>query len=194
MTNRGELLLDEDVRLSATSYLVLGLIGLRGPSTSYELKSAANRSIAFFWPFPHSQLYNEPARLAEAGLLRQEREESGRRRVLYSLTPTGRAALVAWTKQPQDGVFEMRDPSALQLFFSEFISDEELVALATNQARLYRERLAVYRAIEDYNADRTGLERRMAPLDLGMRLAQACLSFWEEMAADPPPLPKARSR
>lgn len=186
---------DDDVRLSATSYLVLGLIGLRGPSTSYELKRAANRSIHYFWPFPHSQLYSEPARLADAGLLQQEREEGGRRRVLYALTPAGRKALHEWTRRPIGDVFEMRDLSVLQLFFSDFISTEELVVLANDQVRLYRERLAVYKQIEAHNADRSGFQRRMAPLHLGTRMAQTCLEFWKDIAKNPPPAsPKNANR
>ena len=51
------------IRLSPTSYLVLGLIGLRGASTPYDLKRAVSRSVSYFWPFPHSQLYGEPERL-----------------------------------------------------------------------------------------------------------------------------------
>jgi len=49
---------------------------LRGPSTPYDLKRFVQLSVGNFWPFPHTQLYAEPARLAEAGLL----EETGRRR------------------------------------------------------------------------------------------------------------------
>src|SRR5436305_11772776 len=100
---------DDATRLSATSYLVLGLIGLRGPSTPYDLKQAANRSINYFWPFPHSQLYSEPERLADAGLLDHEQEETGRRRRRYALNDAGRLALTTWLKTPPGEVFEMRD-------------------------------------------------------------------------------------
>src|SRR5215470_8312870 len=80
------------VRLSPVSCLVLGLIGLRGPSTPYELKRAVGRSVSYFWPFPHSQLYGEPERLAEAGLLSRKTETGGRRRKLYKLTRKGEQA------------------------------------------------------------------------------------------------------
>jgi DNA-binding PadR family transcriptional regulator len=175
------------VRLSAVSYVVLGLIGLRGASTPYQLKRAAERSIHYFWPFPHSQLYSEPARLAKAGLLLLDREDGGRRRVLYKLTDAGRDALTGWFQTPPGEVFEMRDMAVLQLFFSDFVSTEQLVALANDQIRLYRERLDVYRDIQRHNASESGIERRMAPLHLGIGMAQACLDFWSEIAANPPP-------
>jgi len=179
---------NDQLRLSATSYLVLGLIGLRGPSTPYDLKRAAGRSISYFWPFPHSQLYGEPARLAEAGLLNEEREDGGRRRVVYSLTDKGRETLSDWAKHPRGEAFEMRDMAVLQLFFSEFISEDELVALARDQVGVYQRRLEVYNEIEQHNNDK-GRERRMAPLQLGVRMARVLVKFWEEVAQDPPPAP-----
>lgn len=174
------------LRLGPTSYLVLGLIGLRGPSTPYELKRAAGRSISYFWPFPHSQLYGEPERLTAAGLLREEREEGGRHRKVYSLTDAGRTALETWLATPPGEIFEMRDMAVMQLFFSEFTSRDALVALAEDQVRLYRERLAVYQGIALHFSAREGGGRRMAPLHLGIRMAQACIEFWGDIAENPP--------
>ncbi|WP_028206279.1 PadR family transcriptional regulator [Paraburkholderia nodosa] len=175
------------VRLSPISYVVLGVIGLRGPSTPYQLKQAIERSVRYFWPFPHSQLYGEPERLSREGLLDQEVEEGGRRRRVYSLTSSGQEALENWLKTPPGEVFEMRDMAVLQLFFSEFTSTAELVKLAEDQVRLYKERLAVYQAIIEHNEGRESATRRMAPLNLGVRMATACLEFWSGIAENPPP-------
>jgi PadR family transcriptional regulator, regulatory protein AphA len=174
------------LRLSPVSYVVLGLIGLRGASTPYQLKQAASRSINYFWPFPHSQLYGEPERLAAAGLLSEEREETGRRRKLYALTPLGKQALETWLATPPDAIFEMRDMALLQLFFSEFTGQETLVRLAEDQVRLYRERLAVYQAIADQYDTEPMSQRRMAPLEFGVRMTQACVDFWTDIARSPP--------
>lgn len=175
-----------EIRLSPVSYVVLGLIGLRGPSTVYELKVAAGRSTSYFWPFAHSQLYGEPQRLADAGMLSETQETEGRRRRIYAMTNLGTETLAAWLRSPPGEVFEMRDLAVLQLFFSEYMSDDDLAALARSQVALFEERLAVYRAILDLNAGRPA--RRMAPLDLGRRMAQACLEFWAEIAEVPPPV------
>ena len=67
-------------RLSETSYAVLGLLEQCGPSTPYQLKQIAQESIFHFWSIPHTQLYTECARLAQAGLLEEEQEQHGRRR------------------------------------------------------------------------------------------------------------------
>src|SRR4029450_7966169 len=82
--------------LTPVSYVVLGLVARDGPSTPYALKAAVGRGIAHFWQFPHSQIYAETERLARLGLLAEEREQTGRRRRSYRITPQGRAALAAW--------------------------------------------------------------------------------------------------
>jgi PadR family transcriptional regulator AphA len=176
------------VRLSSTSYLVLGLIGLRGPSTPYELKRAVERSgIGDFWPFPHTQLYDEPARLADAGLLEEEREEGGRRRRLYRLTEDGRAALNEWVRQPEGGGFQVRDIASLKLFFSELGSDTaDIVALAQLQQAFHRDRLARYEALDARYADRPERARRLAPLQFGLHLTRAAIEFWGSVIDQPP--------
>lgn len=176
----------EPLRLGPVSCLVLGLIGLRGPSTPYELKRAVERSVSYFWPFPHSQLYGEPDRLTNAGLLSREDEEGGRRRKRYALTEMGRRALAEWLEEPPDDIYEMRDMAVLQLFFSEFMSEEQLARLAQKQADLYRERLVIYAAIESGYAGRMARNRRMASLQLGIRMAETCRDFWDEIAKQPP--------
>ncbi|MBO4225748.1 PadR family transcriptional regulator [Bradyrhizobium neotropicale] len=188
MSNHGFSIAARDtLRLSPVSCLVLGLIGLRGPSTPYDLKKAVGRSVSYFWPFPHSQLYGEPERLAEAGLLTCKTEQIGRRRKLYRLTRKGAAALKQWLRTSPGELFEMRDMAVLQLFFSEFMSEADLVALANNQVRLARERLLTYAQIERKYMPRMGRNRRMASLSLGVRMANVYLEFWDEIARRPPP-------
>jgi PadR family transcriptional regulator, regulatory protein AphA len=68
----------------------------------------------------------------------------------------------------------------------QFTSRETIVRLAEDQVRLYRERLAVYQTIADqYHAEPMS-QRRMAPLELGIRMAQACMDFWSDIARHPP--------
>jgi PadR family transcriptional regulator AphA len=172
--------------LTVTSYLVLGMIRLRGPSTSYELKRAVGRSVGYFWPFPHAQLYREPARLVDAGLLEEQQESEGRRRRVYRITPAGEEALHAWLREPVHKMLELRDLAQLKLFFSEMMTTEELVALARNQEALHRARLAEYEQIADRYRDWPGLDRRMSPLLIGLALERENVRFWSRIAQDPP--------
>jgi DNA-binding PadR family transcriptional regulator len=180
-------LVEPALRLSPVSYVVLGLIGIRGPSTPYDLKREANSSIHYFWPFAHSQLYGEPERLAELGLLEEQREAGGRRRKTYSLTPAGRTALRDWLHVAPAAMFEYRDMGLLQLFFSELMSEDELVQLAQKQADLCRTRLLEYEEIAARTDYRWGTDREMATLEFGFRITRAVLQLWKEIAATPTP-------
>src|SRR5690348_14332730 len=117
-------------RLSTTSYVVLGTIGLRGPSTPYDLKRAVGHSVGYFWSFPHAQLYSEPERLERMGLLEVETEQTGRRRKVYSITDEGRDAVRAWLAAPTHEHFEMRDIAEMKLFFNELGDTGNIVNLA----------------------------------------------------------------
>ncbi len=79
--------------LTPTSYIVLGLLEPAARRRRTTSRASRDRSLGNFWSVPHAQLYTETARLAEAGCSSEKREEGGRRRKLYRLTETGRAAL-----------------------------------------------------------------------------------------------------
>lgn len=85
---------------NSTSYALLGLLSLRSWST-YELAQQVHRSLRWFWPRTERRLYDEPKRLAAAGLVEVEERYAGRRRSRhYSITAQGREALAAWLGQP----------------------------------------------------------------------------------------------
>src|SRR3954470_2134569 len=120
--------------LTPTSYLVLGLVAREGECTSYDMKVMVSRSIGYFWTFPHSQLYAEPARLAELGLLSEEQEPSGRKRRTYRLTTAAREALRLWLAEPSDEPTEIRDLAVLKLFFGREAEPVQLRVLAERAA------------------------------------------------------------
>jgi DNA-binding PadR family transcriptional regulator len=172
-----------EVRLSPTSYVVLGMIALRGPSTPYDLKRGVAHSVGYFWNFPHAQLYSEPERLAALGLLALSAEDSGRRRKTYSLTTAGREALRTWLASPTEEHFEMRDIAELKLFFNEAGEPEDVVALARDQIRQHEDRIAVYEdMVERFGEDPT-LRPRMLTLELGLEMEHAALRFWIALEA-----------
>lgn len=170
------------MRLSTTSYLVLGMIALRGPSTPYDLKRAVNRSVGYFWSFPHTQLYSVPERLTELGLLRLETEESGRRRKTYSLTDAGRGALRDWLAAPTPEHFQMRDIAELKLFFNEAGEPENVPALAREQIKQHEERIAIYESMVSRHGHDPWARPRMITLELGLEMEHAALRFWTALA------------
>jgi DNA-binding PadR family transcriptional regulator len=176
------------ISLTPVSYVVLGFIGRAGSASPYDLKRWAGESIGNFWPFPHSQLYSEPARLAEAGLLEAEQEPAGRRRRTYSLTGGGLAALRNWLQEPTLEHTQMRDLGLLKLFFGQFLSPEDVVAHAHLQEATHRARLAAYAAIDAHLAghepERVAYAR--ATLRMGLLNEEAFVRFWSEIAERPP--------
>jgi PadR family transcriptional regulator, regulatory protein AphA len=173
-------------RLSHTSYLVLGLVAGLGAATPYELKQMVSASLGCFWSFPHSQLYSEPERLADLGLLQVDQETSGRRRKRYSITEAGRQALTAWLRDPDAGRTELREPGLLKLFFGALADPGDVTRLARAQVRRYEQDLERYTAIEKSIMDQPDLAYPYATLRLGISSTRACLAFWTELAGEEP--------
>src|SRR6266536_5169841 len=128
-----------ETRLTPTSYVVLGLIEQMQPASPYDLKLAAAAGVGQFWSLPHTQLYSECGRLAEAGYLSERREDSGRRRRIYRLTKTGSDALDRWRAEPTSELYELRDAGLLKLFFG-----ADPAKLAENQLEAHRAKLREY--------------------------------------------------
>jgi PadR family transcriptional regulator AphA len=169
------------MKLTPTSYIVLGLVERAGGATPYELKTAVNRSVGNFWSLQHAQLYTETERLTEAGYLAERREETGRRRRRYSITRSGRAALAQWRSEPTTAVSELRDQGMLKLFFG---ADPEV--LAPVQLEAHRRKLAEYEALRDTIAE-TGPESACLVLEAGIRHQREWVRFWSKLVPDESP-------
>ena len=176
--------------LTATSYLVLGLIEREGPSTPYELKRHVAATIGHFWSFPHALLYTEPPRLVKLGLLTEEREADGRRRRLFTITDLGRAAIQAWLAKPAQEPTELRDAGLLQLFFADLGSTDDRQAIARAQLAIHRAALGRYeddrlaeRGVDGSDpAARTVEHWRGVTLPMGLLYERAAVEFWEGVA------------
>jgi PadR family transcriptional regulator, regulatory protein AphA len=173
------------VSLTPTSYVVLGLVQVLEPCTSYDMKRLVGISIGHFWSFPHSQLYAEPARLARHGLLEEEQEEHGRRRRLYRLTPAGASALRAWLQITDVGVGELRDLGLLKLFFSVAADPEDVATIARAKREAHIARRAALEEIRDGVAEQAS-PVQLATLELGLRIDAVSAEFWGEIAECPP--------
>jgi PadR family transcriptional regulator AphA len=179
-----------ELRLTTTSYVVLGMIALHGHCTPYRLKRAVGESVGLFWHFPHAQLYAEPDRLADLGLLARSVENGGRRRKTYSLTGPGLDALREWLAAPTAEHFQLRDIAELKLFFHEIGEPDHIAMLAAERIVQHRKRIALY------NDLLAGGDAAGSPtLELGLELEHAALRFWTALAAnDLPGLRERRER
>lgn len=163
----------EDIRLTPTSYIVLGFLDAMGEATPYDLKQAVAQSVGNFWTLQHAQLYSEPERLARAGYLTEDREETGRRRKRYRLTRRGRAALRDWLAAPVRQVTELRDLGLLKLFFG-----ADPTALAPAQLEVHRAKLAEYEQMNELELP----EGMRLALEAGIGHQNEWVRFWSRVA------------
>lgn len=163
---------------------------MRGASTSYDLKRAIGHSVGYFWHFPHAQLYSEPKRLEQLGLLAVNEEDSGRRRKTYTITDEGHRALRSWLAEPTDQHFEMRDVAEIKLFFNELADPEDVVRLARDQVKQHEQRIAEYEEMKQRFGGDPDVANRMITLELGLEMEHAALRFWtwlDQQSRETPP-------
>src|SRR5256714_11478586 len=110
------MMIERQIRLNASSYVVMALLNASGEATPYELKQLLEKSVENFWPVPHTTFYAEPARLAQGGFLSERKESGGRRRKLYALTDKGREALEEWVRDEAWSPPQLRDEGVLKIF------------------------------------------------------------------------------
>jgi DNA-binding PadR family transcriptional regulator len=162
-------------QLSPLSYLVLGLIERAGAATPYELKQLA-ASVSGLWTLRHDQVYREPARLAKIGLLEEEREEHGRRRRVFSVTPAGSEALERWLQTPTSEFTELRDAGLLQLFLG-----AEPEGVAKRQLEAHEQRLLEYEALSRALPAEVPRGMRLS-LEAGIGHEREWVRFWRALA------------
>ena len=176
----------KNATLSPSSYVVLGLLAVYGSMTPYDLKKNIDGSVGYFWSFPRAQLYVEPERLKELGLLTEEREPDGRRRRTYSITEAGRATLREWLVADTYEHTEIHDRGLLKLYFAPAMTHEEVIALARQQEASHRQRLAEYEAIVAQIRDLPGTAPALATLRMGILYETTSIEYWDDIARNPP--------
>ena len=162
----------QELNLTPTSYVVLGLISWMGEATPYDLKRAASGGLDTFWLLQHAQLYTEPARLAEAGYLTEKQEATGRRRKLYKLTKKGERALREWVMTPTAEPTRLRDPGLLKLFFG-----ADPAALGAIQLETHERVLREYQEMAPLPAEGPNLV-----LEAGIGHEREYVRFWKRLA------------
>ena len=153
---------------------MLGLIDQVGEATPYDLKQMAT-AVSGLWTLRHDQVYRETERLAGQGLLTEDREQHGRRRRRFRITPAGRRALEEWLATPTHEFTELRDPGLLQLFLG-----AEPSALAERQLAVHEERLHEYDELARSLPDETPAGVRLS-LESGLGHEREWVRFWRRL-------------
>jgi DNA-binding PadR family transcriptional regulator len=113
-------------QLTTTSYAVLTQVGVR-PWSTYELAQQRVRYLRYVWPAAESAIYREAKRLAAMGLIKGDKEYTGRRaRTVYSITDDGKAALREWLGTPV-APFSMEFEAILRVFVAPLGTKDDLI-------------------------------------------------------------------
>lgn len=153
-------------KLTATSYAILGLLGLR-PWSAYELTKQVRRSLHFCWPRAETRLYQEPKNLVDHGLVEATTSATGRRsRTEYAITAQGRRALRSWLAEPSAPP-RLESEALLRVFFAEHGTKESLLAtLAGLEAQALADRAQAVAQAGEYLAGRAPFPERAHVLAL----------------------------
>ena len=112
--------------LTPFSYAVLTLVGRDGAGPHDLVRMARQGRV--YWTAAESQWYSEPKRLAKLGFLRAEKRPGRtRERTHYTLTETGRAALLEWAAEPARFP-RIQHEAVTRLLLGDMVPDAVLVA------------------------------------------------------------------
>lgn len=167
--------MSNEIRLTPTSYIVLGLLEAAEEATPYDLKQMVAAGLGNFWSLQHAQLYTEPERLAGAGYLSERREDGGRRRRHYSVTERGREALRAWLTEPTAQLTELRDLALLKVYFG-----ADPAKMAAVQAPAHEAQLAEYEELQESGGDELPEGPRIS-LEAGIEAERIWVGFWSRL-------------
>ena len=113
-------------QLTPFSYVVLALVGRDGAGP-HDLVRMMRAQGSLYWASSESHWYSEPKRLERLGYLRS-RKVPGQTtpRTQYELTPTGRAAVRAWLKQPSS-LPRIQNEAIVRLLAADLGNDEDVL-------------------------------------------------------------------
>ncbi len=116
--------------------------------TGYELAKTFDASIGFFWKANHQQIYRELTRLRDRGHIQgREVVQSGKpNKLVYTLTPEGRAALRHWAARPSIPS-SIKDDLLVRLYALDSVDIDPLRADLMARLEYHRDRFARYERI-----------------------------------------------
>ncbi|WP_328535625.1 PadR family transcriptional regulator [Streptomyces sp. NBC_00344] len=165
---------------------------LEKPSSGLELTRRFDKSIGYFWPATHQQIYRELAKLEKSGFIRPlPRQPSRGQKREYEVLPAGRDELTGWVARTEDPR-AVRDPLLLRLRAAAVVGSQGLGAELERHLGLHQRQLAEYLAIEerDFSDPGPSAETRLQHLVLrgGIDLERYWISWLTEA------LPEFRDR
>ncbi|MBM7442735.1 PadR family transcriptional regulator [Streptomyces sp. HB132] len=142
---------------------------LEKPSSGLELTRRFDRSIGYFWPSTHQQIYRELGKLEQAGHIRAlpAAQPARGQKKEYEVLAAGREELAVWVSLAEDPR-PVRDPLLLRMRAAAVVGAPGLAGELRRHLVLHQEQLAEYLRIEerDFPPERTSQEDRLRRLVL----------------------------
>ena len=155
------------------------------PMSGYELAKTFDSSLGFFWKADHQQIYRELTRLRDRGHIQgREVVQSGKpNKLVYTLTPEGRAAFRHWGARPSVPA-SIKDDLLVRLYALDSVDVEPLRTDLMARLEHHRDRFTRYERILNKrfpdgtaSAADTG---KLLGLRMGMRYERAVAEWCEE--------------
>lgn len=153
-----------------------------GAMSGYDLAKHFDHTVGFFWRATHSQIYRELSKLKEKGhVSAKEIQQRGKpNRIIYSITDTGREALLAWSRQPcaPDPV---KDDFLVRLYGLEHMDVAALRRHLIERLEGHRDRLEKFTEIANATKPTTiAAIGRLRGLEIGLRYEREWAQWCEE--------------
>ncbi|HYE53126.1 MAG TPA: helix-turn-helix transcriptional regulator [Azospirillaceae bacterium] len=146
-----------------------------------ELAARFDRSIGYFWPATHQQIYRELAALETAGWVESLPPEPGRgRKRVYRVLPAGLEELRRWVAAPRDPR-PIRDEMMVVLRAEAVVGPTGLAPGIEQRLERHREKLELYRRIEARDFAGPGLSREQRLRHLVLRTGIASEMLWIDL-------------
>lgn len=133
------------LRLSRTSYIILGLLTFGDERSGYDLLRIIKKSIThIYWDPSQSQLYGELQRLEQNGLVTMRAvHETQRHKRLYAITSTGMEVIQKWLADPHVEPDVYKSPFLFKIFLSHLLPRDTLRGLCQSRRAQLAYELAV---------------------------------------------------
>ncbi len=155
------------------------------PSSGLELARRFDRSIGYFWPATHQQIYRELKGLERDGLIMQVADDGGRGgKRTYAILDEGRDELRRWVTASEDPK-HIKDSLMVRVRASASLGGDLLPEVRRHR-EIHARQLAEYEAIEkrDFQGELSESRRRQyLVLQWGLHLQKARLD-WADAAIE----------
>jgi DNA-binding PadR family transcriptional regulator len=155
------------------------------PMSGYELAKTFDSSLGFFWKADHQQIYRELTRLRDRGHIQgREVVQSGKpNKLVYTLTPEGRAAFRHWGARPSVPA-SIKDDLLVRLYALDSVDIEPLRTDLMARLEHHRDRFTRYeRILNKRFPDGTATPAdtgKLLGLRMGMRYERSVAEWCEE--------------